>query len=55
MTSYPLLLPLEGLTLRLRRLKISSRPAYTGMSFVLFCFLEILDEEPLQMDKPKYD
>ena len=47
MTSYPLLLPLEGLTLRLRRLKISSSPAYTGMSFVSFCLFEILDEEAL--------
>ena len=41
MTSYTSLLSFEGLKLR-SRLKISSRPAYKGMSFFL-----ILDEEPL--------
>ena len=53
MTSYASLLSSEGLKLR-SRLKISSRPAYTGMSFGFFIFL-ILDKEPLQMDKPTYD
>ena len=44
MTPYASFLSPEGLTLR-SRLKISSRPAYTGMSF--YFFKKVLDDKPL--------